>query len=186
MLRFQSEEDFQAFQKSRQAKLTGNMTDMNVKPPKSLRGNKKTASPHAVAMAFLGSHPEAFEGNQEHYEQCRIFYEMERHRPDIYEALYAVPNGGLRHKGTAGRMRAEGQKKGELDINLDLPRGVYHGLRLELKYGKNTASDEQKAVCERHARNGYFAAVVWGAENAIKLLVAYADLSPGDTLEITG
>lgn len=184
MLRFETEDDFLAFQKQRNGKLAGGQAVLEMKTPKAMRDNKKKESPHAVAMAYLASHPDAFEGNQEHYEQCRIFYEMERHRPDIYEALYAVPNGGKRHKGTAGRMKAEGQKKGELDINLDLPRGVYHGLRVELKWNKNRATEEQKAVCDRHRRNGYLAAVVWGADDAIKLLVAYADLSPGDSLEI--
>jgi len=177
MLRFQSEEEFQAFQKQRNA-------GAKMKVPKVFRESKKNLSPHAVAMAYLASHPDDFEGKQEHYEQCRVFYEIERQRPDIYEALYAVPNGGLRSKATAGRQKAEGQKKGELDINLDMARGVYHGLRLELKWGRNKPAKEQLAAITRHRQNGYFAAPVWGADDAIKLILAYCDLSAGDTLEI--
>jgi hypothetical protein len=44
--------------------------------------------------------------------------------------LYAVPNGGFRHKAVAGKMKAQGVRAGVLDFNLDVARGGYHGLRI--------------------------------------------------------
>ena len=44
-----------------------------------------------------------------------------------------MPNGGKRQRGAAGRIRAEGGKKGYPDILLDAARGAYHGCRIEMK-----------------------------------------------------
>lgn len=186
MMRFPNEAAFAAFEDNRSKKQRVKRTDITeIKLPKALRECKTLISPHAKALAYLGSHPEDFEGKQEHYEQVMVFDYFERQDPTVYEALYAVPNGGLRNKGTAGRIKAEGGKRGELDINLDIARGAYHGLRIELKYGKNTATEEQKNAIARHTRNGFLALVVWGHDNCIAVIKAYMDLSPGDTLEIT-
>ena len=186
MLRFPDEAAFAAFNDKRAKKKGIKSVDITeMKVPKALREVRTLVSPHGKALAYLASHPEDFEGKQEHYEQVMVFDYFERNDAIVYEALYAIPNGGLRNKGTAGRIKAEGGKRGELDINLDIARGAYHGLRIELKYGKNTATDEQKVVIERHTRNGYLALVVWGHGNCIAVIKAYMDLSPGDTLEIT-
>ena len=59
--------------------------------------------------------------------------------------LYAVPNGGFRHKSVAGRMKAQGARAGVPDFNLDVARGPYHGLRIELKRRVGgTVSNAQK------------------------------------------
>jgi len=186
MMRFPDEAAFAAFDEKRRKKQRVKGVDITeVKMPKALRESKKLLSPHATALAYLASHPDDYEGKQEHYEQVMVFDYFERRDVVVYESLYAIPNGGLRSKGTAGRIKAEGGKRGELDINLDIARGAYHGLRIELKHGKNTATAEQKQAIDRHARNGYLGLVVWGHENCIAVIRAYMDLSPGDTLEIT-
>lgn len=184
MLRFQNEADFEAFSARRAGKLKPAADPGEIRQSKALRTSKKHLSPHAVAMAYLASHPEDFQGNQEHYEQCRIFHTLELERPEIYEELYAVPNGEARSKRAGGRIKAQGQKKGSLDMNLDVARGSYHGLRIELKWGKNTASPEQKETIARHTRNGYLALVVTGADLALQVIKAYWVLQPGDTLEV--
>ena len=47
--------------------------------------------------------------------------------------LHAVPNGGYRSGREAVGLQRQGVKAGILDIALDVARGGYHGLRIELK-----------------------------------------------------
>jgi len=47
--------------------------------------------------------------------------------------LYAIPNGGLRTRVTASRLKAGGVKSGVPDMCLPYPNGGYHGLYVELK-----------------------------------------------------
>ena len=42
--------------------------------------------------------------------------------------LFAVPNGGHRHRAVAARLKDEGVKAGVPDLFLPVPRGAFHGL----------------------------------------------------------
>ncbi len=57
-----------------------------------------------------------------------------------------VPNGGLRSRGEAGKMRAMGVRKGVVDWILPFPSpaGRYTGLAIEVKSHRGTVSDEQQ------------------------------------------
>ncbi|EEO4838325.1 VRR-NUC domain-containing protein [Salmonella enterica] len=144
----------------------------------------KDPSPHAVALAALAKNPDLRKGNVEHFEQVIIFDYMERKHPDIYELLHATPNGGLRAKATAGKMKAEGQKKGYPDLSLDMPRGIYHGMKMEIKApdGKGPTA-EQIEWMNKLWREGYYVALAYGAEEAITALLEYASLSKGASIE---
>lgn len=95
--------------------------------------------------------------------------------------LFAVPNGGLRNKLVAIKLRAEGVKAGVPDLMLPVSNKVYHGLVIEMKYGKNTVTDEQKLWLERFARHGWKTAVCYSADAAIKEICEYLKL-PVDML----
>lgn len=71
-----------------------------------------------------------------------------KHDNKVLKLMFAIPNGGLRNKITAGRLKAEGVKSGVPDIMLPVakdyyverigtPHGVdkfwHHGLFIELK-----------------------------------------------------
>lgn len=47
--------------------------------------------------------------------------------------LYAIPNGGHRHKAVAAKLYAEGVKAGVPDTCLPVARGRFHGLYIEMK-----------------------------------------------------
>ena len=71
----------------------------------------------------------------EHEEQCALFRwaeAQEAQRPEL-AMLAAIPNGGYRPMTTAAALKAEGVKAGYPDILLDVARGHWHGLRIELK-----------------------------------------------------
>lgn len=55
--------------------------------------------------------------------------------------LYAVPNGGSRHKAEAVNLKKEGLKAGVADLVLMLAGGST--IYIEMKYGKNTQSKPQ-------------------------------------------
>lgn len=57
--------------------------------------------------------------------------------------LFAIPNGGARSKPEASIMKGEGVLKGVLDLFLMEPRGMYHGMFIEMKHNKNGLTREQ-------------------------------------------
>lgn len=93
--------------------------------------------------------------------------------------LYAIPNGGLRKKATAGKLKAEGVREGAPDLALDLARRGCHGLRIEMKnvdrLGRRAGriSDEQLAWITRMERAGYLCAVCWGWDQARAVICDY-------------
>lgn len=98
----------------------------------------------------------------EHQLQCLCFgwVNMKERQDSRYAAIYAIPNGGYRHATTASKLKREGVRAGELDINIDYPSRGFHGARLELKVGSNKPSWEQEKVMVRHKANGYAVAVI--------------------------
>lgn len=76
--------------------------------------------------------------------------------------LHAVPNGGYRSGREAVSLKRQGVKPGILDLALDVARGGYHGLRIELKRpgGKCKApSVEQSKYIAFLTDNGYYCLV---------------------------
>lgn len=57
--------------------------------------------------------------------------------------LFAIPNGGARRKVEAGIMKGEGVLAGVSDLFLMEPRGMYHGMFIEMKFRKNGLTQEQ-------------------------------------------
>lgn len=108
-------------------------------------------------------------------EQIRLFRMVEAlipRYPDL-RLLFHVPNGGLRSKATARRMKAMGVKAGVPDLCLPVARGGYHGLAIEMKVGRNKPTAAQRWWITELGRQGYKVAVCYGAEEAMALLVGY-------------
>lgn len=112
----------------------------------------------------------------EHEEQVALMHwaaAMEGRHPEL-RLLAAVPNGGLRNVVVARKLRAEGVRAGYPDLILDVGRGGYHGLRVEMKRlhgGQVTA--EQKWWHERLEARGYMVRVCRGLEAARDAILAY-------------
>lgn len=111
----------------------------------------------------------------EHQEQVALMhwaaFSMKTY-PDLC-MLYAIPNGGLRTKATAAKLKAEGVKAGVPDLFLSVPRGRYHGLYIEMKAGKNKPTQEQKEWIEQLNAQGYIACWCVGWESAAGLIKTY-------------
>jgi hypothetical protein len=158
-------------------------------------GKKKVrpiGSPHAMALAKQAANPALRTGaivngkkkaaNHEHWEQVMVFDWLYRIMPAYYDDFAAIPNGGLRDNKTAGELYDEGVKSGYPDITGDVPCGIYHGLYIELKYGKGKPSDNQKAALSRKTARGYFCALCYGHEEAIAVIKEYLALAAGGVM----
>ena len=91
---------------------------------------------------------------------------------------YSVPNGadlgGSRNRFAHVKyLKAEGLTPGVLDVNIDIPHGRFHGLRIEFKAGKNKLSDEQAAHLKALFDYDYCAHVAWSTEDAIAIVKRY-------------
>jgi len=125
--------------------------------------------------------PGAPRQNPEHQEQ-KAFFERIRALALVdkrYEAAarrtFAIPNGGGRSKGEAGKLKAEGVTAGVLDIFCSIAIGVHHGLYIEMKSMTGYASREQREFVADSIQHGYAAVVCRGADRAFAVWKAYVD-----------
>lgn len=93
--------------------------------------------------------------------------------------LFAIPNGGHRKKGEAGKMKAEGVKAGVPDYFLPVARGKYHGLFIELKTVKGKLSKPQKIWKMELEEQGFKVEVCHGWEAAAKAITNYLKTKRG-------
>lgn len=111
----------------------------------------------------------------EHDHQVALF-EWADYQTGMYPELafmYAIPNGGHRHKRTAGRLKAEGVKAGVPDVHLPVSRGGYIGLWIEMKFGKNKPTESQKAWLAAMRNFGHRAVVCFGWQEAKTIIEEY-------------
>lgn len=112
----------------------------------------------------------------EHQEARSLIEAVELHakRHPKLRLLFAVPNGGDRHKATAGKLRAEGVKAGVPDYILPVAAGGFHGLAIELKRRKRgQTSRKQEQWIEALRAEGWRAEVCRGWEQALSVLADY-------------
>lgn len=95
-----------------------------------------------------------------------------RMMPEL-ELLFHVPNGGMRDKITAARLKAEGVKSGVPDVCLPVARSCWHGLWIELKVGDNKPSDNQKLWIGKLSEQGYRTVVCYGWVQAAAVITDY-------------
>lgn len=54
-----------------------------------------------------------------------------------------MPNGGVRNKAEAGKLKAEGTNRGVADLILLLPNYYFHNLNIEMKAGSSQSEDQK-------------------------------------------
>ena len=85
--------------------------------------------------------------------------------------MYHVPNEGKRSNG--GILKAAGLKSGVPDICLPVANNGFHGLYIELKFGKNKATKAQEEYMAMLNAQGYKTAVCYGADEAKAEIMDY-------------
>ncbi|MFA5388119.1 MAG: VRR-NUC domain-containing protein [Candidatus Paceibacterota bacterium] len=71
------------------------------------------------------------------------------------------------------KFKAEGLSNGFPDLTIPYARHGYHGLFIEMKFGRGKPSPEQVSWLDFLAEQGYLAVVCWSAEEAIKAVQEY-------------
>lgn len=89
---------------------------------------------------------------------------------------FHIPNGGLRDPRTAAGLKRQGVKAGVPDLCVPVPKGKYHSLYIEMKYGRNKPTAQQVKWLTYLQHAGFCAYVCYGADDAIALLERYLSL----------
>lgn len=96
------------------------------------------------------------------------------------DLLLAIPNGGHRHKAVAGKLKAEGVRRGIPDLFMPIARNGYYGLFIEMKIPGGHLSPEQVEWREKLETRGYQVVTCYGFEAArdqIKAYLAYETMA---------
>lgn len=92
--------------------------------------------------------------------------------------LFHIPNGGIRSKVAAARLKRAGVKKGVPDLMLPVPTNRYHGLFIEMKkVNGGKTSDEQFSCNSFLGENGYAVCVCFGSKAAIRIICDYLNIT---------
>jgi hypothetical protein len=94
------------------------------------------------------------------------------------DTIFAIPNGGLRSKITAARMKSEGMKAGVWDIFVPVPMGQHCGMWIEMKAGKNRLTPGQVSFCESVGES-YLWTVCYSWEEAVDATCDYLGINSG-------
>ncbi|WP_278438349.1 VRR-NUC domain-containing protein [Pseudomonas oryzihabitans] len=135
----------------------------------------KPSPRRAPGVLTSRARPIDWEGN----EQTALFTWIDRQYPRESKLIYHVPNGGHRHKATAGKLKGQGVRAGMPDINVDIARGGYFGMRIEFKATPPhdaAVSPSQLSALHRLTDQGYLAIVCRGVDDARVHLAAYLGL----------
>ena len=95
--------------------------------------------------------------------------------------MFAIPNGGSRHKAEAGKLRAMGVRAGVPDLCLPVRRGRFGGLYIEMKRPKTNGKragfvkPEQSLWLEFLKSQGYGAISCRGWEHARDTIIEYLE-----------
>ena len=117
----------------------------------------------------------------EHDEQVALFDWAAVSRLPGIDLMLAIPNGGQRNKAVAGKLKAEGVKRGVPDIFLPVARNGYHGLFIELKRSKIGSSQAGRATKEQIqwlsdlTDQGYMAVLCVGWDAARRTVEGYLE-----------
>lgn len=124
----------------------------------------------------------------EHQEQATLFklLKMNEARIPLLKYVFAIPNGGQRNKGVAAKLKAEGVKAGVHDIFLPLPMNGYHGMFIEMKFGRNGLTAEQSEFGLFAASQNYHTVVCYSWVEATREIEKYLGIDLTISIQSSG
>ena len=106
---------------------------------------------------------------------CVKWFRLQYRRYELL--LNSVPNGGARSAVTGAIIKAEGSVRGVADLELNIARGGWHGMKIEMKTTKGRQSEWQKAWQQAVEAQGYKYVVCRSLEEFIVEVTSYMNLS---------
>lgn len=130
--------------------------------------------------------------NKEHKLQVECVKWFRYAYPQYRDLLFAIPNGGLRNKKVAKKLKAEGVVPGVPDLFLavsksyripislgrfiDVPNNDdtnYHGLFIEMKVNPNKLTENQKRVIPKLESQNYACEVCYSFDEFKEIIESY-------------
>ena len=108
----------------------------------------------------------------EQREQILLFNWIRRN-PKLIDHCFSNANERKTSKYIGMILKQMGLRPGASDVFIAIPREPYHGLFIELKYGKNQPTPSQWKFMEDMRKMGYDAVPMWGYENAKNYIINY-------------
>ncbi len=109
-------------------------------------------------------------------DQCVVFELLKYCKLDGADMAFSTLNGIRLPIGLAVKAKKAGNKQGVPDILIDVARGQFHGLRIELKREKGgVVSQVQSDWHDRLRQEGYKVVIARGANEAIAAIKTYLD-----------
>jgi len=90
--------------------------------------------------------------------------------------IFHIPNEGKRSAATGANLKRQGLSAGVPDLCIPAPRGRFHGLFIEMKYGKNKPTAEQDEWLSLLFKNGYMVKICYSFEEAKTVIDWYFKL----------
>ena len=114
----------------------------------------------------------------ERREQIRFVAWFKNKYLDWHDLIHHSPNGGSRDIREGAYFKLMGCCAGRPDIEINVPRGTYHGLFIEMKLCKDSKtkgrlSKRQKEVMASLIEQGYRVAIANGCEEAKEITREY-------------
>jgi len=103
------------------------------------------------------------------FELCRLFEVQDPRLKNVF----SIPNGGLRNKAVAAKLKKEGLQAGVLDVFCMVPSGRFNGLWVEFKRKGGRLTKEQVSFAMRATAAGYPVIVATDPEDAFRALKKY-------------
>lgn len=151
-------------------------------PPNSKKTRQRVSDGSNLTPQETASMPvrRKFRAQPEFDEQCALFsWARDPLARKIYPGLRLLSsslNGVKLTKAQAGKAKAAGMLTGESDVRLPVPRGRWIGLIIEMKAGKNTATDEQLAYGKEMEAEGHRFRICYSATAAQEIIIEYLSL----------
>lgn len=107
----------------------------------------------------------------------RPLFDYIHHSPNGGKRVTKVGASGKRYSPEAAKFKRMGVKAGYPDLIIDIARGAYHGLRIEIKRDKKSrATPAQKEYIQMLNEEGYLAIVTKGLDETLNAIMDYMKL----------
>ena len=120
----------------------------------------------------------------EDIEQCKLF-DWIRSRKDLKRFCWHTANERRCSLQEGRLLKRKGVRAGVFDTTIAIPRGPYHGMYHELKFGNNKPTDKQLEFAEDMTSQGYYCSWSVGFEASKKVIEWYLSLEkPSSTIPV--
>ena len=92
------------------------------------------------------------------------------------EIIFSIPNGGNRNAITGALLKKEGVLPGVPDLFIAKGNSKYHGMFIEMKYGTNTLTEEQRKVQKKLKEKNYLVEICYSLDEFISAVDKYMSL----------